>query len=381
MKLSRIKNRGFTLIELLVVIAIIGVLVSLLLPAIQQAREAANRSNCSNNLKQVGLAVMNFESAFGRFMRSGEHVAIDPATSLQQRAQCFQSPYTMILPYMEASAAFDSYNLELRHNEGENATNAARGVGPGAVIKSLICPTNPLRAEARDSSGYGVADYALLPYVQIAVSAAPGLGYDVPILPPGNLTFFLPTAITSIPYPNNFYRMYTGGATDVLSPGKTYQLESSANLKALEMDINYGGAKLAQIIDGTSTSILAYETVGRNEKMSGQPLCGVTPCNPNSYLDPVDLAGRRHWRWAEPDNTSGASKIMNNSKSPYNGPVNCPWTYHDCGPNNEWFSFHTGGAQCVMADGSVKFVDENISLKLVYSLSTRDSGEIVDKTL
>jgi hypothetical protein len=99
---------------------------------------------------------------------------------------------------------------------------------------------------------------------------------------------------------------------------------------------------------------------------------------PNAYLDPVDNKGRRHWRWAEPDNTSGASKVMNNNANPTNGPSTCPWTYHDCGPNNEWFSFHVGGAHACMADGSVRFIRDSIPLRTVYALGTRDGGEIFD---
>jgi hypothetical protein len=100
---------------------------------------------------------------------------------------------------------------------------------------------------------------------------------------------------------------------------------------------------------------------------------------PNSYLDPIDGQGRRHWRWAEPDNTSGCSKVMNNNATPFGGPPTCPWTYHDCGPNNEWFSFHNGGAHACLGDGSVRFFRDSISLRTVYALGTRDNGEVFDE--
>jgi prepilin-type processing-associated H-X9-DG protein len=92
----------------------------------------------------------------------------------------------------------------------------------------------------------------------------------------------------------------------------------------------------------------------------------------------VTLAGRTHWRWAEPDNNTGCSKPVNNNANPMGGPPTCPWNYHDCGPNNEMFSFHTGGAHAVFADGHVAFVKESISLRVLYSMGTRSGGEVFD---
>ncbi len=178
--------------------------------------------------------------------------------------------------------------------------------------------------------------------------------------------------LTAKAHDSQFYKLYTGGAPEV-SASKSYQLKTSAELLALKtFDPTEGGAKVSQCTDGLSNSIMLYEDTGRNDTMipdSSLPA--------NSYLDPVDLAGRRHWRWAEPDSSSGASKRMNNNKTPKGGPSTCTWNNHDCGPNNEWFSFHSGGANAVFGDGSVRFVSENINLRTVYSLSTRDNGEAI----
>src|SRR5437016_1410275 len=123
---------AFTLIELLVVIAIVAVLIGLLLPAVQKVREAAARSKCSNNLKQMALATLNYESTYGSLPRSGEHLLSgNPATipgstagTLNYKLQCFHSPMTMILPYIEQDAVYRQLDLKLRHNEGTNLTNA-----------------------------------------------------------------------------------------------------------------------------------------------------------------------------------------------------------------------------------------------------------------
>jgi prepilin-type processing-associated H-X9-DG protein len=261
-------------------------------------------------------------------------------------------------------------NLTIRYNEGTTAARAARGQGPGAVIKTYLCPSQSLRSGDRDSQGFAASDYAFLPYVEISTAASSATG-----LPAGRFN----AAISAGPYPISYYQMYTPAASDV-SASKSFQLLPSSAIGAI-IDLDFGAASIASISDGTSNSILCYEDAGRNEQMhpdyNPNYAARTSGFSPNAYLDPVDSHGRRSWRWAEPDNTSGCSKVMNNNATPKGGPSSCPWEYHDCGPNNEWFSFHPGGAHACMADGSVRFFRESIPLRTVYSLSTRDGGEVI----
>jgi prepilin-type N-terminal cleavage/methylation domain-containing protein/prepilin-type processing-associated H-X9-DG protein len=128
MRPAQPSRRAFTLIELLVVIAIIAILIALLLPAVQQAREAARRTQCSNNLKQIGLAIHNYHDAFGKFPLS----SIDPSLG---RSGAFAA----ILPYLDQTTTYQSYDFNLGNSDPANLTAVSQR------IPAYLCPSAPFR--------------------------------------------------------------------------------------------------------------------------------------------------------------------------------------------------------------------------------------------
>jgi prepilin-type N-terminal cleavage/methylation domain-containing protein/prepilin-type processing-associated H-X9-DG protein len=138
--MSRASSRrgGFTLIELLVVIAIIAVLIALLLPAVQSAREAARRASCTNNLKQLGLAMANYESANGSFPLGGFHGTGggDPGWKPCNGRHEY-SFFIGLLPFMEQTTVYNAWNSNLHFSFSPNTTVW------GTVINSLVCPSDP----------------------------------------------------------------------------------------------------------------------------------------------------------------------------------------------------------------------------------------------
>lgn len=130
---SSAKRSGFTLVELLVVIAIIAMLVTLLLPAVQSAREAARRTQCKNNLKNLGLALLNYESAIGIFPPA---VQFDEG-QLPQSSDLFRENWVIsILPYIEEQGVYDSFDLTLPISRPENK------LGRSTPLQVMLCPTD-----------------------------------------------------------------------------------------------------------------------------------------------------------------------------------------------------------------------------------------------
>jgi prepilin-type N-terminal cleavage/methylation domain-containing protein len=310
------KRRGYTLIELLVVIGIIGVLVGLLLPAVQKVREAANRLSCANNLKQLGLALHHYHDNHGTF----------PPGALGPRAGFPQfdglKPHglgTFLLPYLEQESLFQQYCRDVSWFDPPNQdvvrTQLRVWQCPSAEANrvqdgSLITVMPP--AESNFSGYAACGDYAGM------LGVHPELVRRGVVAPPGG--------------PRDVAGYYEG---------------------VLGINVIRG---VADILDGTCHTILMAECAGRPQLWHGRQKV------PNSWLTggPWASRGLLWGRGATPDGTAFYGECALN-----------------CTNDREVYSFHPSGANAVFADSSVHFLHQSMSIKTLAALVTRAGGEVV----
>jgi prepilin-type N-terminal cleavage/methylation domain-containing protein/prepilin-type processing-associated H-X9-DG protein len=320
---------AFTLIELLVVIAIIAVLIALLLPAVQAARAAARRAQCVSNLKQIGLAVMNFENSFGYIPAAG----VGP---FNDGTAYNHGWMTFILPYVEQSTVFNSYNMNANWYDLANQTavntklnvyQCPAAVGnhftSGLIDDLFYLGGTPISASTSDYANTGEVDNSLYLANGLAV---PGAGY-----PQGMIT------TPSYPPPANG------------TPGYPLQV----------------------ITDGLSNTIAVTECANRptlyvTRGLGAQAVSG-------SYAGTIDNTGLIIFGgpWAGDLKMLGP---LGATADGYSKPGSC---MINC--TNEWevYSMHAGGANAVFGDGSVRFLKQTINPAIFAATITRACGEIV----
>ncbi len=290
---SRTRHRAFTLIELLVVIAIIAALISLLLPAVQSAREAARRMQCTNNLKQIALAAMSYESSSGSL----------PPAMLCNGGNIGYTSLLRICPYMEQTAVYNATNFSLPFFMPDNWTV------PGVGISVFFCPSDP----------------------------SAGVSNPLEFGPPSFQEFHSHYSGNAGPW-NAFNLVYNPSAGGFGSLDTDPQLASFAKGPI----VAGGKVTLASITDGTSNTIM-YSENGH----------GVFSTATQGYI--------HTWSGADPTSTSLEARFQPNWGRHYSDPMNDPgnaalttWAILDA------MSFHPGGVNVAMCDGSVRFLRDSI---------------------
>jgi prepilin-type N-terminal cleavage/methylation domain-containing protein/prepilin-type processing-associated H-X9-DG protein len=311
------KRRAFTLIELLVVIAIIAVLIALLLPAVQAAREAARRSQCVNNLKQMGIALHNYHDVQGKFPSGRPGNAFALAGGDFNAASGFVS----LLAYMEQTPLYNAWNFSLVFG----VTNGTGGQVANALVNTTVassrvnifnCPSDT-SAPTVDLSGTGRND----------IPKVAGLSTSSYAFMAG--TFGPPNTQANKDSNNGFAHYCVKGPNSIVN-----------------------------ILDGTSNTLAVGETSYND---------GIYPAGTNNAAAGSFNAWSVNLRW---------SSNFRSSVNPPNTPPN-QGAFRDGVTNGAFGSRHPGGLNFLFADGSVHFLKNTVNLFVYQSLSTIAGGEVI----
>jgi prepilin-type N-terminal cleavage/methylation domain-containing protein/prepilin-type processing-associated H-X9-DG protein len=316
------QRHAFTLIELLVVIAIIGVLIALLLPAVQSAREAARRAQCVNNLKQLGLALHNYHDVIGAF----------PPNRNTFNGNYSWSGISMLLPYMEQNQVFLALNFDLMRADPGNAT------GIGVVFNTFLCPSDSaeLIVPGQPPTSYKANEGANIVHLY---GAADPLGRNLDQPPPDG-PFFA----------NTSYRI--------------------ADIR----DGTSNTAAFSEMLIGDQSNAIVSEDRDIFE-------FGNSPANPDEAVQSCqtsDFKNLAYQGWS----TSGTPWSLGSAPICTYKMVNTP-NQRSCkfSANARFLttaaSLHPGGVNVLFCDGSVKFIKDSVNSRTWRALGSRRGGEVI----
>ncbi len=331
--MKRKGNLGFTLIELLVVIAIIAVLIALLLPAVQAAREAARRAQCVNNLKQLGLAMHNYNSSVNTFpigalgVRSPTFYAAvgDPTGAKNRRTWAF-----MVLPYLEKGAMFQAINFSLPFNP---PTGAANNTVSETLIPGFSCPSDPTVNQIDQNNrreGNYVVNWGNSNWAQNMIT----------------------TSNAYNPFPGN--PLMQGNPVPFLGA-------------PFSMDKSFG---IQNITDGTSNTLLMAEVIIGATKPTN-----LYEHRGDIYNDDYNCAMFN--TYTTPNSTVGDWVANGYCRYPYMTNPVCAAAPQAQNSYNAARSYHPGGINALVADGSVKFFKNSVNYVVWRALGSTMGGEVI----
>lgn len=385
-------KKGFTLVELLVVIAIIGILIALLLPAVQAAREAARRTQCLNNLKQIGLACHNYNDTLKKLPWN-----YDPPDGQL-------APYSWIvgiLPFAEQENLYNQINFNVHTTGDEPYGNLSEDVVfPGvancsstpnsgltiireANLSFLHCPSNS-NQNAEDSriSQHGSWQHTMNVIGSTGVDGVipqRGAGTDYV----GNMGFIATTGlqadhdgVTDFMHYCEFVDGYLANVSTIFNPGtRQCPIVNPGDYRKINNANGVfgfqGAMRLADIHDGTSNTVLAFENL--HWRGGYDPINGSDDNGNGSVDEPFDKASNFNACWMNPNGAIGSMRNPMNLTNwgKYGAPAHTGGIFGCTG----WSSNHPAGAQAVLCDGSVSFYSETLTDFVRLAMATRNGGE------
>ena len=335
-------RRGFTLIELLVVIAIIAILVALLLPAVQQAREAARRSQCKSNLKQFGIALHNYHDVNTVFPRFGHGSTLDGAGGDGWRSF---SAHAMILPYVDQAPLYETIDF--------NINACCNGPNNDALLNNIKIAAFRCPSDSPPSNMGAPNNYA--------VCMGPNFGFSADVNQGQQNGAFNRHAVVN-------FAAITDGTSNVIAASEIITTDQGGAPGTQE---ELSRVREGQSITGEYSNPRAWPRGGTpaiteaNVRTWEAAASAITAINGNRVGD--------KWFHGEPMRTAYNTLLTPNSKTP-NASFHCGGCHYDGGGLFGARSKHTGGVHAVLCDGAVRFISENIDWTTYQALGGRNDG-------